>query len=214
MITSVAAEWRSGVQFGRLERFEFDAPDGARLEAWLQHPAGFPSDERLPLILHIHGGPHWPIGLRFNMEFRRLAEAGYRVLYLNPRGALGYGNAHAQAREPPGTHAHRYPIEGAPRQAGLDQKLSGHRQQASGVPGMRPRVGVITCLQRTPVSQPQPHRRGMGRGVEAEHDHPRSTSMRRRSAPRWASEIRRLAPASSGSDSRGHSTKAIELGPR
>jgi dipeptidyl aminopeptidase/acylaminoacyl peptidase len=96
-ITSVASEWRSGVQFGRLERFEFDAPDGARLEAWLQHPAGFASDERLPLILHIHGGPHWPIGGRLNMEFRRLAEGGFRVLYLNPRGAMGYGNAYAQA---------------------------------------------------------------------------------------------------------------------
>jgi dipeptidyl aminopeptidase/acylaminoacyl peptidase len=31
------------------------------------------------------------------MEFRRLAEAGFRVLYLNPRGAMGYGNAYAQA---------------------------------------------------------------------------------------------------------------------
>ena len=96
-ITSIAAEWRSGIAFGRLERFEFDAADGTRLEAWLQHPAGFPSSEPLPLILHIHGGPHWPIGGRLNMEFRRLAEAGFRVLYLNPRGAMGYGNAYAQA---------------------------------------------------------------------------------------------------------------------
>jgi acylaminoacyl-peptidase len=96
-LTSVASEWRDSVQFGRLERIEFDAPDGGRLEAWLQHPASFPADEPLPLILHIHGGPHWPIGSRLNMEFRRLAEAGFRVLYLNPRGALGYGNAYAQA---------------------------------------------------------------------------------------------------------------------
>lgn len=96
-ITSVATEWRSGIQFGRLERFEFDAADGTRLEAWLQHPAGFAWNEPLPLILHIHGGPHWPIGGRLNMEFRRLAEAGFRVLYLNPRGAMGYGNAYAQA---------------------------------------------------------------------------------------------------------------------
>jgi dipeptidyl aminopeptidase/acylaminoacyl peptidase len=43
-ITTVASEWRGSVQFGRLERFEFDASDGARLEAWLQHPAGFASD--------------------------------------------------------------------------------------------------------------------------------------------------------------------------
>jgi dipeptidyl aminopeptidase/acylaminoacyl peptidase len=67
------------------------------LEAWLQHPASRPSDEPLPVILHVHGGPHWPIGVRLIMEFRRLAEQGYRVLYLNPRGALGYGNVYAQA---------------------------------------------------------------------------------------------------------------------
>ncbi len=96
-ITNVATEWRSTIQFGRLERFEFDAPDGARLEAWIQHPAGRPADERLPVVLHIHGGPHWPLGVRFNMEFRRLAEQGCRVLYLNPRGSMGYGDAYAQA---------------------------------------------------------------------------------------------------------------------
>jgi dipeptidyl aminopeptidase/acylaminoacyl peptidase len=96
-VTSVATEWRNGMDFGRLERIEFDAPDGARLEAWLQHPAGFRANEPLPVILHIHGGPHWPIGIRLSMEFRRLAEAGFRVLYMNPRGAMGYGDAYAQA---------------------------------------------------------------------------------------------------------------------
>ena len=96
-ITSVAAAWRAGIQFGRLERFELDAPDGMRLEAWIQHPAGRPADERLPLILHVHGGPHWPLGVRFGLEFRRLAEQGYRVLYLNPRGSSGYGDDYAQA---------------------------------------------------------------------------------------------------------------------
>jgi dipeptidyl aminopeptidase/acylaminoacyl peptidase len=96
-VTSVATDWRSSIDFGRLERFEFSASDGQRLEAWLQHPAGYPAGEPLPLILHIHGGPHWPIGTRLNMEFRRLAEAGFRVLSLNPRGAMGYGNAYAQA---------------------------------------------------------------------------------------------------------------------
>jgi dipeptidyl aminopeptidase/acylaminoacyl peptidase len=96
-ITNVAAEWRSGIQFGRLERLTFEARDGQPLEAWLQHPVGRPTDERLPVILHVHGGPHWPIGLRFSLEFRRLAEQGYRVLFMNPRGAMGYGNAYSQA---------------------------------------------------------------------------------------------------------------------
>ncbi len=96
-VTSIGREWRDSVAFGRLERLEFVGSDGRRLEAWLQHPAGFPPGEPLPLILHIHGGPHWPIGVRLNMEFRRLAEAGFRVLYMNPRGAMGYGDAYSQA---------------------------------------------------------------------------------------------------------------------
>ena len=96
-VTQIATEWRSGVQFGRLERFEFDAPDGARLEAWIQHPAGYPADARLPVDPACPRRPHWPLGARFGLEFRRLAEQGYRVLYLNPRGSMGYGNAYAQA---------------------------------------------------------------------------------------------------------------------
>jgi dipeptidyl aminopeptidase/acylaminoacyl peptidase len=96
-ITEVSRQWRSGIEFGRLERIDVKAPDGQSLEAWIQHPASRAAMERLPLVLHVHGGPHWPIGVRFGMEFRRLAEQGYRVLYMNPRGSGGYGNAYAQA---------------------------------------------------------------------------------------------------------------------
>ncbi len=96
-ITNVAGEWRSGIAFGRLERIEFAAPDGQSLEAWIQHPAARRAGERLPLVLLIHGGPHWPLGVRFGLEFRRMAEQGYRVLYMNPRGSMGYGNAYSQA---------------------------------------------------------------------------------------------------------------------
>lgn len=97
ILTSVARDWAAGIQFGPLERLELDAPDGTRLEAWIQHPAGRPADEPLPLVLHVHGGPHWSLGARFTLEFRRLAEQGYRVLYMNPRGSAGYGEAYAQA---------------------------------------------------------------------------------------------------------------------
>jgi dipeptidyl aminopeptidase/acylaminoacyl peptidase len=95
-ILAIAQEWRQTIAFGRLERLSFAAADGTPLEAWLQHPAGSAPDERLPVILHIHGGPHWPIGERFVFEHRRLAEQGYRVLSMNPRGATGYGTAYAQ----------------------------------------------------------------------------------------------------------------------
>jgi dipeptidyl aminopeptidase/acylaminoacyl peptidase len=96
-LLAVADDWRRDIAFGRLEHLTFAATDGTPLEAWLQHPAGHPANAPLPVILHVHGGPHWPIGERFVFEHRRLAEQGYRVLSMNPRGATGYGEAYAQA---------------------------------------------------------------------------------------------------------------------
>lgn len=95
VVASPAAQWRKGVKFGSLERLEVRGRDGRPSEAWLQHPATAEA-AKLPIILYVHGGPHWPIGPRFNLEIRRLAERGYRVLLLNPRGATGLGDAHAQ----------------------------------------------------------------------------------------------------------------------
>jgi len=51
-------------------------------------------------------------------------------------------------------------------------------------------------------------------GVEAEHDHSSTTSIRRRSSPLWASEMRRRALENSRSPSSGHSTNAMRPAPR
>ena len=80
---------------GRQERITLQAADGQPLEAWLLHPASRGADEPLPLVLQIHGGPHWALGERFQFDPRRLAEGGYRVLLINPRGAQGYGEAYS-----------------------------------------------------------------------------------------------------------------------
>jgi dipeptidyl aminopeptidase/acylaminoacyl peptidase len=64
--------------------------DGLPLEAWLTLPddsAAAPP----PLIVSIHGGPHYPVGWRFSFEAHRLASRGYAVLAPNPRGSGGYG---------------------------------------------------------------------------------------------------------------------------
>ncbi|MBM4408197.1 MAG: S9 family peptidase [Chloroflexi bacterium] len=97
VVTDLNAAWRAEVAMGPLERFDLAAPDGHPLEAWLLHPASRPATQRLPLILHIHGGPHWPLGERFCYDMRRLAERGYRILFMNSRGSQGYGEAYALA---------------------------------------------------------------------------------------------------------------------
>jgi dipeptidyl aminopeptidase/acylaminoacyl peptidase len=64
--------------------------DGVRLEAWLTLP-GDSEANPLPLVVSIHGGPHYPIGWRFSFEAQRLAARGYAVMAPNPSGSGGYG---------------------------------------------------------------------------------------------------------------------------
>ena len=48
-----------------------------------------------PLILEIHGGPYAAYGPHFSTDDQLYAAAGYAVLYTNPRGSTGYGQAFA-----------------------------------------------------------------------------------------------------------------------
>ena len=49
----------------------------------------------MPLILEIHGGPYAAYGPHFSTDYQLYAAAGYAVLYTNPRGSTGYGQAFA-----------------------------------------------------------------------------------------------------------------------
>ncbi len=79
----------------------YRAPDGQELDAWTVTPAGFEegvaAGRKYPLILEIHGGPHALYGESFYHEFQLLAARGYVVLYTNPRGSEGYGQAFVSA---------------------------------------------------------------------------------------------------------------------
>jgi dipeptidyl aminopeptidase/acylaminoacyl peptidase len=56
-------------------------------------PANFDASKKYPLILSVHGGPHGMYGYSFNPTFQAYSAAGYTVLFLNPRGSSGYGQA-------------------------------------------------------------------------------------------------------------------------
>ena len=68
--------------------------DGHDLDAWLVRPRGRRSRG---LVLQIHGGPHLAHGPTPWLEMLALAEAGFTVLYGNPRGSVGYGEQFAKA---------------------------------------------------------------------------------------------------------------------
>lgn len=69
--------------------------DGRDIQGWIVTPPDFEPSKKYPLILEIHGGPFAAYGPHFSAEVQLFAEAGYVVLYTNPRGSTSYGNEFA-----------------------------------------------------------------------------------------------------------------------
>jgi dipeptidyl aminopeptidase/acylaminoacyl peptidase len=105
-LTSVTDRFTSARELAEPERFTAASPDGAEVEAWLMRPRGFEPGHRYPVLLNIHGGPFSQYGNRFFDEFQVYADAGYVVLYANPRGSSGYSEEWGRAI--------RGPVEGGP----------------------------------------------------------------------------------------------------
>lgn len=96
-LTDVNAGLLSELELGEPEGFRYQSTDGAWLDGWLLKPPRYEAGQRYPLVLQVHGGPHALYGSTFMHEFQLLAARGYLVVYANPRGSRGYGQAFAQA---------------------------------------------------------------------------------------------------------------------
>jgi LSD1 subclass zinc finger protein len=90
-LTSFTAGWASGVS---VRRFTVVAPIG-EVDGWYVSPAG--AGGPLPTVLLVHGGPHFTYGESCNFDIHALCAAGFGVVFTNPRGSNGYGDAFAQA---------------------------------------------------------------------------------------------------------------------
>lgn len=78
------------------ERHAVRHREGHDIDAWVVRPRGRRSKG---LVLQIHGGPHCAHGSTPWLEMVALADAGFTVLYGNPRGSAGYGEDFAKAIE-------------------------------------------------------------------------------------------------------------------
>jgi dipeptidyl aminopeptidase/acylaminoacyl peptidase len=85
----------SGKNLGTLRSLDVRAPDGGRVPSWILLPASYRPGQRVPTILEIHGGPYASYGPHFSTDYQLYAAAGYAVLFTNPRGSTGYGQAFA-----------------------------------------------------------------------------------------------------------------------
>ena len=89
----------SGKNLGSLRELAVTAPDGGRVPSWILLPPGHVEGRPVPTILEIHGGPYAAYGPGFSTDYQLYAAAGYAVLYTNPRGSSGYGQAFADGIE-------------------------------------------------------------------------------------------------------------------
>ena len=68
--------------------------DGYAVHGWVAMPAGAGPH---PVLLNIHGGPFAQYSVHLFDETQIYVDAGYAVVYCNPRGSAGYGEAHGRA---------------------------------------------------------------------------------------------------------------------
>ncbi|HSQ60096.1 MAG TPA: S9 family peptidase [Acidobacteriota bacterium] len=87
----------AGLAIGEPEEIWLDSPKGHKVQAWLLKPPNADPTRKHPMLLEIHGGPRAMYGATYMHEFQVFANAGFYVLFSNPRGSLGYGEAYTQA---------------------------------------------------------------------------------------------------------------------
>lgn len=69
------------------------ARDGYPVHGWVARPAG---EGPHPTLLMIHGGPFAQYSIHLLDETQVYVDAGYAVVYCNPRGSAGYGQEHGR----------------------------------------------------------------------------------------------------------------------
>lgn len=81
---------------GEMKPVQIKASDGTVLPGYLTLPPG-KADEKVPLVVYPHGGPHARDEWGFDPVVQLMASRGYAVLQVNFRGSVGYGRAWYEA---------------------------------------------------------------------------------------------------------------------
>jgi dipeptidyl aminopeptidase/acylaminoacyl peptidase len=104
--------------------------DGYPIHGWVAAPEG---DGPFPVILQIHGGPYASYGVHLFDETQVLVDAGYAVVYCNPRGSAGYGRDHGRAiRQAMGTVDFADVIDFFEGAVASDERIDGTRAGVMG----------------------------------------------------------------------------------
>ena len=90
-------DWLADIDLATLSATSFTSKDGTRVHGFVMLPAGAKPGEKLPTMLHPHGGPASQYDYTFDSWQQAFAGAGYAVLTPNPRGSTGRGTEYSNA---------------------------------------------------------------------------------------------------------------------
>jgi len=93
VLTDLNHDFHAEVALSEPEEVWIPTTDDLQVQAWVLKPIGYMEPKRYAGILQVHGGPHAQYGWAFFHEMQCQAAAGYAVVYSNPRGSKGYGEA-------------------------------------------------------------------------------------------------------------------------
>ena len=68
--------------------------DGRQIPSFLYLPQDMPPVSKVPIVIHVHGGPESQVRASFNQVIQYLLNSGYAVLAPNVRGSSGYGKTY------------------------------------------------------------------------------------------------------------------------
>jgi dipeptidyl aminopeptidase/acylaminoacyl peptidase len=98
-VTSFTSTALADTPMGRAREVTIPGAEGDPVQTWLVDPPETNSDQPLPLVHMLHGGPHAVSGDAWHWRWNAqvVAAAGYRVAMVNFHGSTGWGDAFASS---------------------------------------------------------------------------------------------------------------------
>jgi dipeptidyl aminopeptidase/acylaminoacyl peptidase len=92
-LTNIHQALTTEIAFSKADRLKWPSDDGTEIEGWLLFPYKYDPQQRYPMIVTSHGGPHSATGYSFDFKKQYFAANGYFVFDTNFRSSTGYGDA-------------------------------------------------------------------------------------------------------------------------
>ena len=93
MLTKLAdlSPWLNPDDMAEMQPISYQSRDGLTIHGYLTLPTNYKKGDKIPVVVHPHGGPWVRDYWGFSSQIQYLANKGYAVFQMNYRGSTGYG---------------------------------------------------------------------------------------------------------------------------